>query len=917
MKGSELRSLFLNYFVERGHRLIPSAPLIPPDDPSLLFTNAGMVQFKRLYAGEVEPLPYTRACSVQKCLRAGGKGSDLENVGRTLRHHTFFEMLGNFSFGDYFKREAIAWGWDFVTNVMRLPVERLFVSVYDEDAEAADIWEKEQGIPRSRIIPLDAKENFWGPAGDTGACGPCSEIVFFMGTEAELAQAQRQDTDSLTRRLSKEGDLFFEVWNMVFPQFNQQRDGSRLPLKYRGIDTGAGLERMLTAQNFVDSNGAIGSPYETDLLWDIVKRAAELTGLEYVKRFEPLAGRDPERTSRTRLALNAVADHARALVFALSEGIIPSNEGRGYVLRRIQRRALRFVHLLGVEQPFMYRLVQPVIDLMGDAWHEIKKYPDHVMKVIHLEEEHFLKTLAQGEAILDELIARAKAKGSQVLSGADVFKLHATYGYPVDLTAEVASDAGLAIDRTGYEEAMKCHREEAKKSWRGAVLEDEADLLSDIFEQYGPTEFLRTDDAGCSVFECDVPVIAILKNGGRVASAFAGDEIALILEETCFYGEAGGQGGDTGIITLREEGRTTEIIISETFKTPSGIHLHKGNVKSGEVCVGDVVHAAINASRRLAIMRNHTATHLLQAALRRLVGTHIAQQGSSVEPDGFRFDFANTEPLTAEQILEVERLVQKEILSDTPVETREMPLEEARDLGAIAPFGEKYGALVRVVKIGDFSLEFCGGTHCQRTGEIGTFIIVNESSIASGVRRIEAKTGMAAFEMLSNLRGTVSDLCHLLSTTQDLLVGRVGNLIAEIKEMKKEIQRLRQEKASGSVDDVIGMAREAGGIHFVTHQTEGLDFSEMRNLADELRARLKEGVVVIGSTDGEKVSLVCTVTEGVKKKAPAGKIIREVAKIVGGKGGGRDDMAQAGGRFPEKLPEALAAVGKILKSMVK
>ncbi|MCX7000720.1 MAG: alanine--tRNA ligase [Candidatus Sumerlaeota bacterium] len=916
MKGSELRRLFLDYFVERGHRLIPSAPLIPPDDPSLLFTNAGMVQFKRLYAGEVEPLPYSRACSVQKCLRAGGKGSDLENVGRTLRHHTFFEMLGNFSFGDYFKREAIAWGWDFVTNVMQLPVERLFVSIYEEDAEAADIWEREQGIPRSRIIPLDAKENFWGPAGDTGACGPCSEIIFFMGTETELAQAQRQDTLALTRRLSKEGDLFFEIWNMVFPQFNQRRDGSRIPLKYRGIDTGAGLERMLTAMNFIDSNGAIGSPYETDLLWDIVKRAAELTGLEYVKRFDPLAGRDLERTSHSRLALNAVADHTRALVFALSEGIIPSNEGRGYVLRRIQRRALRFVHLLGVEQPFMYQLVQPVIDLLGDAWHEIKKYPDHVMKVIRLEEEHFLKTLAQGESILDELIAKAKAQGAQVLSGADVFKLHATYGYPIDLTAEVASDAGLKIDRSGYEEAMKCHREEAKKSWRGAVLENEADLLSDIFEQYGPTEYLRTDDSGRPVFECDPPVIAILKNGGRTVSAFAGDEIALILEKTCFYGEAGGQGGDTGIITLREEGRTAEIIISETFKTPSGIHLHKGSVTSGEVCVGDIVHAAIDAPRRLAIMRNHTATHLLQAALRRVVGTHIAQQGSSVEPEGFRFDFANPEPLTPEQILEVERLVQKEILNDTPVETREMPLEEARQIGAIAPFGEKYGALVWVVKIGDFSLEFCGGAHCRRTGEIGTFIIVNESSIASGVRRIESKTGMAAFEMLSNMRDAVRDLSRLLSATQDALAERVGNLLDEIKEMKKEIKRLRQEKASGSVDDVLATARETGGIRFVTHQTEGLDSDEMRNLADELRARLKEGVVVIGSTDGEKVSLVCTVTEGVKKKAPAGKIIREVAKIVGGKGGGRDDMAQAGGRFPEKLPEALAAVENILKSIL-
>jgi len=897
MKGSELRRLFLDYFVERGHRLIPSAPLIPPDDPSLLFTNAGMVQFKRLYAGEVEPLPYTRACSVQKCLRAGGKGSDLENVGRTLRHHTFFEMLGNFSFGDYFKREAIAWGWDFVTNVMRLPVERLFVSIYEEDAEAADIWEREQGIPRSRIIPLDAKENFWGPAGDTGACGPCSEIIFFMGTETELAQAQRQDTLALKRRLSKEGDLFFEIWNMVFPQFNQRRDGSRIPLKYRGIDTGAGLERMLTAMNFIDSNGAIGSPYETDLLWKIVEVASTLTGLEYVRRFEPLGGRDAERTSRSRLALNAVADHTRALVFALSEGIIPSNEGRGYVLRRIQRRALRLAYLLGVNEPFMRYLANAVIDLMGDTWPELKKHPDHVSKVIRIEEENFLRTLTQGEAILSKLIVQTKAEGKNIIFGADVFKLHATYGYPVDLTAEVAADAGLEIDRAGYEAAMRGHREEAKKSWKGAALEHEADLLSDIFDKNGVTVFVRDES------QCESQILAILKDGARVESVRERDQATLILEATCFYGESGGQAGDKGAIDLDEEERSGKFLVEATLKTPSGIHLHKGRMYSGEMRVEYAVRCMIDDSRRKDIMRNHTATHLLQAALRENVGKHIAQQGSSVTQEGFRFDFTNPEPLTPEQIKFIELRVQEFIRDDILVETKEMPIEEAHRLDVIAPFGEKYGTMVRVVTIGDVSMEFCGGTHCRRTSEVGFFLILSESSIASGVRRIEAKTGMGAY--LVNVE------------TREMLTARVEKLLAEAKEMKKEIQRLRQEKASGSVDDVLATARETGGIRFVTHQTEGLDPNEMRNLADELRVRLKEGVVVIGSTDGEKVSLVCTVTEGVKKKAPAGKIVREVAKIVGGSGGGRDDMAQAGGRFPEKLPEALAAVEKIIKSILQ
>ena len=902
MKGSELRRLFLDYFVERGHRLIPSAPLIPPDDPSLLFTNAGMVQFKRLYAGEVEPLPYTRACSVQKCLRAGGKGSDLENVGRTLRHHTFFEMLGNFSFGDYFKREAIAWGWDFVTNVMQLPVERLFVSIYEEDAEAADIWEREQGILRSRIIPLDAKENFWGPAGDTGACGPCSEIIFFMGTETELAQAQRQDTSTLTRRLSKEGDLFFEIWNMVFPQFNQRRDGSRTPLKYRGIDTGAGLERMLTAQNFVETGGKIGSPYETDLLWKIVEVASSLTGLKYVRRFESLGGRDAEQSARFRLGLNAIADHTRALVFALSEGIMPSNEGRGYVLRRILRRALRLAYLLGKNEPFMCYLANAVIDLMGETWHELKKHPDHVSKVIRNEEENFLRTLAQGEVILSKLIVQTKAEGKNIISGADVFKLHATYGYPVDLTAEVAADAGLEIDRAGYEAAMRGHREEAKKSWKGAALEHEADLLSDIFDKEGATNFAREDENKGPVFKCKTCILAILKDGARVDAAYEEDAITIVLNTTCFYGESGGQAGDKGAIHLDEKGRSGIFEVEYTLKTPSGIHLHKGRMNSGEMRVEDAVWCMIDKGQRLAIMRNHTATHLLQAALRENVGKHIAQQGSSVTQEGFRFDFTNPEPLTPEQIKFIELRVQEFIRDDILVETKEMPIEEARRLDAIAPFGEKYGEMVRVVTIGDVSMEFCGGTHCRRTSEVGFFLILSESSIASGVRRIEAKTGMGAY--LVNVE------------TREMLTARVEKLLAETKEMKKEIKRLRQEKASGSVDDVLATARETGGIRFVTHQTEGLDSNEMRNLADELRARLKEGVVVIGNTDGEKVSLVCAVTAGVKKKAPAGKIISEVAKIVGGKGGGRDDMAQAGGRFPEKLPEALAAVENILKSIL-
>lgn len=915
MKSSELRARFIEFFKERGHTHVSSAPLIPPDDPTMLFTSAGMVQFKRLWAGEADPLPYIRACTVQKCLRAGGKGSDLENVGRTLRHHTFFEMLGNFSFGDYFKREAIAWAWEFVTGVMEISSDRLWVTTFEEDPEAAEIWEKEQGLPRSRIIPLDAQENFWGPAGDTGACGPCSEIKFFMGSAEELEEAKNQDIPVIARRMVDEGDVFFEIWNMVFPQFDQQRNGARPPLKYRGIDTGAGLERMITSVNFIQSRAEIGSPYETDLLWDIVKAASEITGLEYVRRYEPLKGRDPAKTSRTRLGLNAIADHTRALVFALSEGMMPSNEGRGYVLRRIQRRALRFAHLLGVEDPFMFRLVDPVIEIMGEPWPEIRQHPDHVKKIIRLEEEHFLKTLVQGEAILSGLIEEAREKKRSSISGEDVFKLHATYGYPVDLTDEVARDAGLEIERSGYDQAMTRHREEAKKSWKGASLECEADILSDIFEKFGPTEFLWENEDRTPVVECETPVLAILNNGERIDVARKGDKITLILEESCFYGESGGQIGDIGLVTVREEDHACEVVISDTRKTPSGIHLHLGEVTSGEIRVGDVAQAAIDAKRRFSIMRSHTATHLLQKALKMVVGLHVTQQGSSVTPEGFRFDFTNPEPVTQEQIQNVERIVQEEILKNIQVVTKEMPLEEARKIGAIAPFGEKYGATVRVVQIGNFSLEFCGGTHCSRTGQIGSMAIIGEASIASGVRRIEAKTGMAAFEEYGISRRLVQELCRQLSSTPEDLPSRVGKMAGEVKDLKKEMQKLRREKAAGDMKDLSESARDVGGFKILTYQAEEMTQGELRSLADTLGAKIKDGVVFLGSAEGEKVSLVCKVAGAALGRVSAAKIVRETAKIVGGSGGGRDDIAQAGGKFPDKLPEALAAVESLVKML--
>ena len=912
MKGNELRKVFLDFFKERDHRIVPSSPMIPPDDPTMLFTSAGMVQFKKFYAGEIDPLPYTRATTVQKCLRAGGKGSDLENVGRTLRHHTFFEMLGNFSFGDYFKREAIAWAWEFVTEIMKLPKDRLWVSTFYDDPEASEIWEKEQNVPSHRIVPLDEKENYWGPAGETGACGPCSEILFFMGSPEELEEASKHDRETLSRRIPEEGDLFLEIWNMVFPQFDQQPDGSRPPLKNRGIDTGAGLERMTTAMNFIETNGGIGSPYETDLLFPIVKAAAEITGLTYYRRFDKIDKNNQNMAATNRLALNAISDHARALVFALAEGMTPSNEGRGYVLRRIQRRALRFAHLLGVADPFMYQLVDPVIDVMGDAYPGIKENTDHIKKIIRLEEESFLKTLSQGEDILTELIKKTRDEGEKVIPGDRIFDLYATYGYPVDLTDEVVRDAGLSIDREGYEKAMQKHREIAKKSWKGEDRGKEAELLNDVFEKHGETLFLREED-NAPVFECSAEILALIKDEQRTESAEKGDEVAIALDQSCFYAESGGQVGDTGII----KNDNAEILITDTKKTPGGIHIHKAKVRSGKIGVGDKVTASIDQERRLSIMRNHTATHLVQAALKKVVGTHITQQGSSVTPDGFRFDFTNPEPLSPMQISEIERAVQEMILTDAPVTTREMPLEEAKNMGAIAPFGEKYGATVRVVRSGDFSLEFCGGTHCSRTGRIGTLVITNETSIASGIRRIEAKTGMGAFEEIHSARTMLNDASSSLSVKPDELTERIGKLTEEIKSLKKQMKKIRREKAAGEAGDAVGDAKEVNGIKFLTHKTENMAANELRNLADTLKAKIKQGVVVIGNTDGEKVNLVCASTDEVNKKVPAGNLIREVAKIVGGGGGGRPDMAQAGGKKPDKLDDALNAVEDIIRNMTQ
>ena len=902
---NDLRQMFLDYFLERGHTHVASSPIVPPDDPTILFTVAGMVQFKPLWGGMVEPLPYVRATTVQKCLRA----SDLESVGKTLRHHTFFEMLGNFSFGDYFKREALEWGWDFVWNRMRLPKDRLWGTHFEEDDEAAELLEKEIGIPRERIIGLDAKENFWGPAGDTGACGPCSEIYFFTGTAAELETAKGQTRGEIARRIVEEGDVFLEIWNMVFPQFDQQKDGSRPRLKYRGIDTGAGLERMTTAMQFIETRGKVLTPYETDLLSPIVAATAEAVGAEY--RTVAESGEDYDE--RKRHWVDAIADHVRALTFALSEGLVPSNEGRGYVLRRILRRALRFAYLLGMNEPFLHRLVEPVVETMGGAYPELGSQPAHVARIIRLEEERFLRTVAQGSRILDEKIGETKEGGGKELGGADVFLLHATYGFPVDMTAEIAEDAGLGLDRAGFDRAMRGHQEEARKSWKGAAVDDEARAFDDVAGAQGETVF-----RGYDALECEARVLALAGAGERVAAVDEGEACTVVLDETPFYAEAGGQIGDQGAI----EGEGFAFAVEDVRKAPNGLYLHHGRVARGEIREGAAVRACVDEPRRLATMRNHTVTHLLQAGLRSVLGAHITQSGSYVGPEGMRFDFSHMQACTPEELGRVERFVNEQIVADLAVGVEEMPIKQARQRGAIAPFGEKYGHHVRVVRIGTsdaeaISMEFCGGTHLDRTAKIGSFRIVAESSVAAGIRRIEGAAGLGAYERWAATRDVAAELCRGLAIKEEQLAERVGALQDEIKRLGRELKRAKQSRSSVPVDELVAGAVVADGIRIVAAKIDDADAGQLRALADQVRDKAPASVCLLGSAAGGKAVLVCAVTKNETARVKAGDVIKRVAPLVGGGGGGRPDLAQAGGKQPEKLDEAIARAPGIIAELIQ
>ncbi len=907
--AAELRQMYLDYFEKQhNHTLVASSPIVPPDDPTMLFTSAGMVQFKALYAGDIDPLPYTRAVSCQKCLRAGGKGSDLENVGRTSRHHTFFEMLGNFSFGDYFKREALEWGWDFILDQMKLPPERLWATIYEDDDEAEALLVEvlaARGIenPLQRIIRLDAKENFWGPAGETGACGPCSEICFFMGSDEELAQAATQDKATIARRIVEEGDTFLEIWNMVFPQFDQQPDGSRKPLKNRGIDTGAGLERMTTAMQFMESSGKVRSPYETDLLQPIVQEAARLVGKGYVT----IANTKTEEEEQNRFRINAIVDHVRTLTFAISEGMLPSNEGRGYVLRRILRRALRYGYLLGMEEPFMFQLVEQVVSCMGEAYPQLQKNPEHAAKVIQGEETLFLRTVANGTRILDKKIHEARQRPDAIFSGANAFELYATYGFPVDLTAEIVEDAELTLDRAGYEAAMLEHQETARQSWKGSGGGNEAALLDDILEAHGETEFVGYDSA-----ECESKVLAIIKDGQRVDAATAEDHVLIVYDKTPFYAESGGQIGDNGSNTAAN----LSMSVSDVQKTPGSLFIHKTIVDQGTIKVGHTVFSQVDPQQHLDTMRNHSVTHLMQAALKQVVGEHVTQAGSWVGPEGLRFDFQHMQACTSEELAEVERRVNEMILADYAITTEVLPIDEARKQGAIAPFGEKYGHVVRVVKMGDVSMEFCGGTHLTRTSLIGSFRLVSESSVASGVRRIEAVTGHGAYAQWAATRDVAAELSRALAVKEDAVVGRVSALQDEVRSLQKEIKKLKQANSAVSLDDLLAQAQEIAGLQVIVARIDDADNEQLRALADQLRDKTPDSVILLGTADAKKAMLICTVGKAHTGKIKAGDVIKRVAPLVGGGGGGRPDMAQAGGKQPEKLNDALQQAAAIITDLL-
>jgi len=854
MKTAELRQAFLDYFKQQGHTIVSSSSLVPADDPTLLFTNAGMNQFKDVFLGR-EERDYSRATSSQKCVRAGGKHNDLENVGYTARHHTFFEMLGNFSFGDYFKREAINYAWTFLTGEqwLNLPTEKLWVTVYADDDEAYDIWNKEIGVPADRIVRIGdnggapyASDNFW-QMGDTGPCGPCSP----PGSPEE------------------DGDRYIEIWNVVFMQYNRTADGEMLNLPKPSVDTGMGLERVTAVLQGVHSN------YEIDLFDDLLKAASAILG----------------GAATTEASLRVVADHIRSCAFLISDGVMPSNEGRGFVLRRIIRRAARHGNKLGATGPFFYKLTGALVELMGEAFPQLVSSQKQIERVLLQEEEQFVKTLDKGLRLLEQDIAELKG---DVIPGETIFTLYDTYGFPVDLTNDIARERGLTLDYDGYEKAMESQRERARAASKFGIDYNAAGLGID-----GKTEFTGYDRV-----DGHERIRAVIVNGEQ-KTAEAGDEAVVVLERTPFYAESGGQVGDTGLLTW-SGGRFK---VTDTRKDGDN-HLHVGTLIEGEMFPGLEVDARIDHARRDRTRRNHSATHLLHAALRNVLGEHVGQKGSLVDPDKLRFDFSHFEAVTPEQLKEIERQVNEQILSNTAVQTDITDMEQAQEKGAMALFGEKYGDVVRVLSMGtdSYSVELCGGTHVDRTGDIGLFRITSESGISSGVRRIEAVTGFGALEWVDETERTLREAARLVKGSRETVIDKVQQTVDRNRQLEKDVDALKAKLASSAGSDLADSSVEVAGLKVVASELEGADRKTLMDTADQLKNKLGEGVVVLASVEDGKVTLVAGVTKSATGRIKAGDLMKHLAGLVDGKGGGRPDMAQGGGNDPSKLAGALAGV---------
>jgi alanyl-tRNA synthetase len=878
MNAQEIRETFLGFFARNGHRVVKSSSLLPKDDPSLLFTNAGMNQFKNVFTG-LEKRSYKRAASVQKCLRVSGKHNDLDQVGRTSKHHTFFEMLGNFSFGDYFKSEAVAYAWELMTGVFKLDPEQLYITVYEEDDEAFRIWNDEIGLPAERIFRFGKKDNYWS-MGETGPCGPCSELHYDLG-EA-LGPGRPRDL------IESGSDRFMELWNLVFMQFDQDEKGCLTPLPRPSIDTGMGLERMTAALQGRVSN------FDTDLFLPLIRRVAELAGREYPSGEE------------SDVSLRVIADHLRAVTFLIGDGIMPSNEGRGYVLRRLIRRAYRQGNLVGLDQPFLHRLVGGVADIMKDAYPELLGAIRFISRICLSEEERFRLTLSSGLRLFQQFADEARAEGRRVLRGGEVFRLYDTFGFPVDLSEELAGERGLSIDAPGFEKELDKQRARARSSWKGDAQVKEREAYRGLTNIR--VEFVGYDEPRVS----EARVAALLRDGRRVDALKEREEGEVILDRTPFYAEAGGQVGDSGQIT----GERFAALVENTYYPTPELRSHKVRILSGTVREGDTVEAAVDEPRRRALSGNHTATHLLHAALRHVLGDHVKQAGSLVTPERLRFDFTHFMAPSREELLRVERLVNEKIQDDLPVQTEVTTMEEGIRRGAMAIFEEKYGERVRMVTVDEFSKELCGGIHAASTGRIGIFKIVDESSVAAGVRRIEALTGQEALVEIENTESLLGDLQRLLGGSRGDLPAQVEKLRQSLKDKEKENRALRHKAARSGLEEGGGEVRTVKGIRVLARRVDGLDPGGLRALADSLKNKLGSGVVVLGQSSGSKAMLVASVTKDLSGRVPADKLIKAVASEIGGTGGGRPDFAQAGGSRPENLDRALEESYRLLEEML-